>query len=307
MLYGIDVGGTKIEIAIFDDNLKRQDGWRVDTPKDCYRDFIDAIISLIAQADQRVEQPAKAIGIGMIGIVDDNGNCVSSNLPCVNGMSLVEDLTRSLVRPVAIDSDMNTFALSESLGGAGAGIDMVLGAIVGTGTGSGLVVKEQIYKGRSGIAGEWGHVPISATLVQRYQLPLRACGCGGFGCAETYIAGPGLLWLGQHCGGQFVDNPELIAALRRGDERAEKAFAIYLDCLAGSLAQAILHYDPGVIVIGGGVSNIREIFHRLPALIETHLLPGMSVPALKRPRFGDASGVRGAAIMAQQLCQKTAR
>ena len=297
--YGLDIGGTKMEIGLFDQQYDLVDSWRVPTPTTCYQEFLDSIGALISQADSRCATPGK-IGIGMPGIIDNNGLVKSANVPCATGHPIQSDLTAMLNRPVAIANDCRLFALSESCGGAGNKQHVVYGAIIGTGAGGGLCIDGSLYQTKNNIAGEYGHLPVSAALISRYQLPVRPCGCGLEGCAESYIAGPGLAWLYQHFGGEKASTSLLVEKLRQGDPIAQQTFDCYIDFLGASIATLILSYDPDTIVIGGGLSKIDEIISALPQATAKHVFKGIEIPPIKRAYYGDSSGVRGAAILGNQ-------
>lgn len=303
--YGIDIGGTKIEIGLFTsigilcEELQLLDSWRVATPTDNYDEFIQAIVSLVADADQRTQQQG-VIGIGMPGIRDKHGKLKSANVPCATGKSITEDLSLALNRQVVIGNDCQLFTLSESCGGAGKNHTNVYGAIIGTGAAGGLCINGRLYTGKNGFAGEYGHLPVSAPLIQRYNLPIRNCGCGLKGCYECYIAGPGLAWLYQHFGAENGDTHHFIKQLRNNDPIAKETFACYMEFLGASFATIVLSYDPDIIVVGGGLSKIDEIVEALPQYINHHLFKGVESPPVQRAVFGDSSGVRGAAILRNQ-------
>lgn len=296
MLYGIDIGGTKIETVIFDDEMNQCASWRVSTPRDGYQAFIKLLVDLVGEADEKSGEEG-AVGIGIPGFTDKEGLYVSSNIPGINGKPLQIDLRRTMSRPFQVINDRNAFALSEAIGGAGEHASNVLGVILGTGLGGSLVVNGKVLAGRQNIAGEWGHVPIPATLQQRYDLPLWQCGCGGIGCLETYISGAGLLSLARHFGSDYADNSQLLAAMRENQPDALKAFTVFFDCLAACLAQSILYYEPDVVVLGGGLSNIEEIYREMPLRVPAHLFSGAIIPPILPPKFGDSSGARGAALL----------
>lgn len=298
MIYGIDIGGTKIELVAFDADLAVVDRRRVATPTQDYERFLDTIVALVEEADARFRmQPP--VGLGIPGLVDRMGRSFCANVPGAMGRQIAPDLASRLGRPISAENDCRCFALSEARGGAGAGHRIVFGAILGTGAGGGLVLDGRLERGRQGIAGEYGHLPLPAGLQQAYGLPRRMCGCGLPGCVEAYVAGPGLVALGRHFG---IDAPEpaaLVAAWRAGEPAAVRTRDCLLDILGSTFASMVKLYDPDIFVLGGGLSLIDEIVEMLPAAIGSHLFPGFPPPPVARARFGDSSGVRGAAILAQ--------
>ena len=238
-----------------------------------------------------------SVGVGLAGIVDRAGISFSVNVPCLNGKNVQTDLSQALDRDVRCINDVRAFALSEARGGAAEGFGTMVGVILGTGAASGYCRGGIPRLGTNGVAGEWGHLPIASTLVDQHNLPLFRCSCGALGCIELYVAGPGLARLAHHCTGDDIDTYECLARMRRGDKSALAAFDIWIDCVAGVFAQLILHVNPDAIVIVGGLSDIAELYDRLPAAVNRILLPGVTSPPIRRAVFGDDSGARGAAIV----------
>ena len=299
MFYGLDIGGTKIEIAVYDARFNALARWREPTPKSDYAAFIETLAALIETADQK-HACTGLVGLGLPGLINANGRSLCSNIPAANGQNIVDDLSARLGRPVHCENDCRCFALSEATGGAGDGYRNVYGAVLGTGAAGGFVMDGHLVRGRQGIAGEYGHQQLPAFLQQKYQLPLRRCGCGLPSCFESYISGPGLLFLHRHFGGACDDVPDLARLWRRGDVIAKATFDCYLDLLGACFATLVLAHDPDVIVLGGGVSLIPEIAEKLPDAIVTHLFAGCTAPPVVAAHFGDASGGRGAAILASR-------
>ena len=299
MLYGLDVGGTKIELAIFDDQLQLMDSWRIPTPKKNYQEFLDAVTEMVAKADRLTEKKG-SVGLGLPGFVDADGKMVTSNVPCINGRDLRSDLSTKLSRPVGFANDVKAFVLSEINNGALSGATYALGVVLGTGVAGGFYAHGQLCSGRQNIACEFGHIPISGALQQKYNLPLRSCGCGLQGCVETYLSGPGLAWLCQHFDSGYKSVEALVEGLRQKAPQAEQVFDAYIDCLGSFLAQLTLMYDPDTIVLGGGLSNIAEIYPRINSAISTYLFRNVVPPQVVPPHFGDSSGVRGAAYIGGQ-------
>jgi len=297
--YGLDIGGTKIEIGRFDNQMTLIDSWRVPTPTQNYQEFLSVIAALVSEADQRSGQRG-SVGIGMPGIIDKNSQVKSANVNCATGKHLVADLENTLGRSVAVANDCRLFALSESCGGAGDKLPVVYGAVIGTGAGGGLCVDGHLYKSSNNIAGEYGHLPASGTLLRKYNLPIRQCGCGLLGCSETYIAGPGLGWLYQHFGSGTNNTTIFVSDLRNQNPIAIQTFKCYMDFLGSAFSTLVLSYDPDMIVIGGGLSKIDEVIDALPIAINKHLFQGVESPIISRAKFGDSSGVRGAAILGHQ-------
>jgi len=302
VIYGLDIGGTKIEIGVFTNELQLIESWRKPTPTKSYSEFVSTIVDLINEANLRYSTKG-IIGIGMPGIIDKEGLVKSANVPCATGKNIIADLHDILNCQISIGNDCRLFALSESVGGAGDGHKRVYGAIIGTGAAGGLCIDGQLYSGRSGFAGEYGHLPVSAYLIDKYQLPLKSCGCGLTACYEAYVSGPGLAWIYQHFGAQAADTFHFVQQLNAGDNIAKSAFDCYMDLLGASFASLILSYDPDIIIVGGGVSKIDQVIESLPLYVNKHLFSGVECPPIKRAKYGDSSGVRGAAILRKQLIE----
>ena len=294
---GLDIGGTKTEFAVFDDGLCRLHTRRVVTPAGDYGQFIRAIRKLVEEADRKFRS-VDSIGVGVPGIRDRRGRSFSVNVPCITGRNVKKDLGSTLNRTVAVINDGRAFALSEANGGAGHGKDPMVGAILGTGAFGGYCIAGSLQGGRDGVAGEWGHLAIAATVRERHALPLHRCGCGKRGCMETYVSGRGLSRIHAHVAGSGLAAHRVIDGMRVGDTGCKRAFEIWLDCVASCFAQLVLHINPEIIVLGGGLSRIGEIYQRLPSTLSKYLFGGIPPPAIVPATFGDASGVRGAAIHA---------
>lgn len=299
MIYGLDIGGTKIELAIFDRQLKLQDCRRRPTPTRDYPQFLDAVAGMVQEADQKTGARG-SVGIGLCGFLDSRGRAVTANIACINGRRVAEDLAARLGRPAHIENDVNAFTCSEVAGGAAAGVKYALGLVIGTGLAGGLCLDGRLYLGRQKAALECGHIALPAVLQQRHKLPLRQCGCGGWGCAEIWLSGPGLLRLGGLHGADYGDTEGLMAAVREGKAPALEAFSAWMQCLGGFFAQLVLLYDPDIMVLGGGLSGLPEIYQQIDAAMRPWLLGSLTAPAIVPPRFGDSSGVRGAALIGQR-------
>lgn len=302
MIYGIDIGGTKIELVVFDDALEALKLERVATPTGDYQQFIDAVADLVSNADAAFADAASRaapIGVGIPGLVDENGLSFSANVPCAIGKPVARDLAARIGRPVVAENDCRLFAMSEAIGGAGNGHHSVFGAILGTGAAAGLVIDGKLERGRRGAAGEYGHLPLSASLQQTHGLALIDCGCGLPACAEAYIGGPGFLRMARHFGVAADCTHDVIQAWRAGDPAGQRSLEALLDILGASLANVVKLVDPDIIVMGGGLSKVPEVIAAIPNAITRHMFTGFGSPLVVEARFGDSSGVRGAAILAR--------
>ncbi|MYM23810.1 ROK family protein [Duganella sp. FT135W] len=306
--YGIDLGGTKIELVACDASLQVRYRQRVATPAQDYDALVRALASLVRGADEAlgVGGASPPVGIGVPGIIDAASRThLCANIPCLTGRELLPVLRAQLVRTIALGNDCQCFALSEAHGGAADGAASMFGLILGTGAGAGYVINQRLVRGLHGAAGEWGHWPLDPHLLQRYELPLLPCPCGRQACLESYVSGTGLRRLYAHLfGGDGVSAEQLAARYNAGDTQANseaaRVFDVHLDLLGAALARIVLAYDPHVIVLGGGLSQLPHLYTGLAAAIRPHLIPGLGVPPILPPAFGDAGGARGAALLARQ-------
>jgi len=302
--HGIDIGGSKIELVGFvahDGELIEQHRRRTLTPRDDYAAFEQAVADLVAEADAALGAQG-IVGIGLPGIIDgQTGRQISSNVPALNGRTVAQNLRDRLGRPVFIGNDCQCFALSEAQGGAADGLTSMFGAILGTGAGGGYCVGGRLLTGYNGIAGEWGHWSLPATLLQKHGLPVLDCPCGLRGCLERYVSGSGLSGLHQRLSGEAAEPAALVARAATGDAAAQRTLDVHLDLLAQGLAMLVLAYDPHALVLGGGLSKLAHLYEQLPAAMSRHLFHGVRVPPVLPPKFGDAGGARGAALLARQL------
>ncbi|MBI5891690.1 MAG: ROK family protein [Nitrosomonadales bacterium] len=293
MRLGIDLGGTKIEIIALDDSGKELLRRRVPTPQGNYFETLQVIAQLVRDTEAELGQRG-TLGIGTPGTLSRaTGRLKNSNSVALNGQPILQDLESLLQRKVQISNDANCFALSEATDGAAAGASVVFGVILGTGVGAGIVVNGHILTGPNGIAGEWGHNPLPWPQPQELVGP--PCYCGKRGCIETFLSGPGMAKLHQMETGLSLNAEEIVTRAEQGDTTCGHSLQIYEDRLARSLAHVINILDPDVIVLGGGMSNIERLYGSVPALWGEWVFSDRVDTKLVKHRFGDSSGVRGAA------------
>jgi fructokinase len=289
---GIDLGGTKIEgVALSDDGqeVARQ---RVATPRGDYDATVEAIRGLVAHLEGEAGARA-SVGIGMPGAISPaTGLVKNANSTWLIGHPLHEDLACVLGRPVRVANDANCFALSEATDGAAAGAEIVFGVILGTGTGGGVVVRGHVLTGPNAVAGEWGHNGLP--WPDESEWPGEPCYCGRRGCIETFLSGPALARDYAAASGRRLDGPAIVAAAE-SDPDALAAVIRYEGRLAKALASVINVLDPDVIVLGGGLSRVARWYANVPRLWGEWVFSDRVDTRLVPPRFGDASGVRGAA------------
>lgn len=268
MRIGVDLGGSKIEAAALDGSGSILARRRVPTPRGDY----DATLLAIRDLISRVESEAGAtgsVGVGIPGTISPaTGLVKNANSTWLIGKPLQSDLERTVGRPVRLANDANCFALSEAVDGAARGRPVVFGVILGTGVGGGVVVDGRVLTGPNAIAGEWGHTPMPWPEAEEWPGPL--CWCGKTGCIETLLSGP---------------------AFERDGRDPER----YADRLARALATVLNLLDPDAVVLGGGLSNLESLYAAVPARWERWAFSDRIATPLLRPRWGDSSGVRGAA------------
>lgn len=295
-LLGIDLGGTKIEVAVLDASGGFVLRARRATPQGDYAGTIEAIAALVAQADAAVGERLP-LGVAIPGSVSPRTGLIrNANSTVLNGRALLQDLQQRLDRPVRLHNDANCLAISEAVDGAGQGARVVFAAILGTGVGAGIAIDQNDWLGCNAVAGEWGHNPLPWPRAAAWgEVPGPRCWCGQHGCIETWLSGPG--FAADHAAhtGRKCTPQDIIAAMRSGDAAACASFIRYCDRLARALAHVINLLDPEVIVLGGGMSNVAELYAQVPQrwgawvfsdTVSTRLLPA---------QHGDSSGVRGAA------------
>ena len=293
MRLGIDLGGTKIEIIILANDGSELLRRRVQTPRHNYQVTLRVIAALVDEAEREVGE-ACTVGIGTPGAISPaTGVLKNSNSVWLNGKPFKGDVENVLERNVRIANDANCFALSEATDGSARGADVVFGVIVGTGTGAGIVFNGHLLTGPNAIAGEWGHNPLPWPRDE--ERPGPQCYCGKQGCIETFLSGPSMTAHHYHTTGQKLMTKEIVIAAELGDGQAEATLRCYEDRMARSLSHVINILDPDVIVLGGGMSNLKRLYQNVPPLWAQYVFSDQVGTRLVAPYHGDSSGVRGAA------------
>jgi fructokinase len=252
----------------------------------------DAIVRAVAELVRTIEGDRRArVGVGTPGAISPaTGLIKNANTVCMNGRPLDRDLCVALEREVRVANDADCFVLSEATDGAGSGARIVFGVIAGTGTGGGIAVDRALVRGPNAISGEWGHNPLPWPAPD--ELPGPPCYCGKRGCIETWLSGPGLAADHARRTGEITDARTIAA---RDDERAKATLDRYADRFARALATVINVLDPHVVVLGGGLSNIAQLYDAIPARWGRYVFGDTVASRLARAKHGDSSGVRGAA------------
>jgi len=309
-LIGVDVGGTKIEAAVLSRAsagpgvpatgpsasglspgavLERA---RVATPRD-YGELLRAIADLVAALGARHGRP-DGIGVGIPGSIGPATGLVrNANATALNGRALDADLSAALGLPVRIANDADCFALAEAVAGAGRGAETVLGLILGTGVGAGIVQRGRPLNGPNRITGEWGHVPLP--IAGPGELPGPRCWCGRHGCVEAWCAGPALSRDHAARTGHALPAEAIAAAAQSGEPAAAESLQRHLSRLARGLAMVVNILDPDVIVLGGGLSNMVHLARDLPEAMRPHVFSDSFITPVRVHELGDSAGVIGAA------------
>src|SRR5712671_518207 len=290
---GVDLGGTKMEIAVLDESgadlLRR----RAPAPRGGYADALRALADAVLDAERKAGAPC-TVGIGTPGAVSaGDGKLRNAYASELNGMPVKPDLERLLGREVRFANDANCFALSEAIDGAAKGARVVFGVILGTGVGGGIVVDGRGLSGANAICGEWGHNSLPWPLPG--EMPGPRCACGRDGCIEAFLSGPGLARDHLLATGEAREPADIAACAESGDRGCAATLERYEERLARALASVINLLDPEVIVLGGGLSNADRLYRNVPARWGPYVYSESVVTSLVKAAHGDASGVRGAA------------
>ena len=283
---GIDLGGTKTEGVLLDGSLGTVRRKRIPTPKDSYGKILDAVASLVGELSRGVGD--FSVGVCAPGAVSRvSGLVKNSNTRCLAGRPLKQDLEGRLERGVALENDANCFAVAEATLGSARGFPLVFGVIMGTGVGGGIAIGGRIHRGRSAIAGEWGHHTLHPGG--------NPCYCGRAGCAEAYLSGPALERRWLELTGRRQAMPEIVRSL---DCPAGRQFKEdWLEDFGLGLANVIDILDPDAIVLGGGLSNVGFLYTEGKKSVHEKVFSDFVDTPVLRNRLGDSAGVFGAALL----------
>lgn len=294
MRIGVDLGGTKTEAIALAPDGKELARVRIESPRGDYGRTVATVAELVAGLEGRLGQRG-TVGVGIPGtIVAATGLVKNANSTWLNGKPLQRDLSEALQREVRCANDANCFAVSEATDGAGRGLGVVFGVILGTGCGGGIAVRGKVHAGSNGLAGEWGHMPLPWPSTD--EVPGPACYCGRIGCLETWISGQGVEADFERLTRSRMTGREIAARAEGGDPVAQAALDRLEDRIARGLAVVVDILDPDVIVLGGGLSNLPGLSSgSLERRIAVFTFGGGTQTPVLRNLHGDSSGVRGAA------------
>lgn len=296
-LWGIDLGGTKIEGIILEDIEHPRTLKRLRIPTEAskgYDHIIEQIVRLVEVLTIDAGIKPGSLGIGTPGSLEPSTQLMKNcNAVCLNGMPLRRDLEIALGIPIKLANDANCFAMAESVLGAGADlqdVNSLFGVIMGTGVGGGLVINDQLIHGKQGIAGEWGHIFLDESGGE--------CYCGKTGCVETVISGPATEAYYENLVGNRLSLPEIVERHVSGeDEVATKTIQRLLKFFGKGMAQVINILDPDVIVLGGGLGKIDLLYNDGVLEVEKNVFNTKLETTFVRPKMGDSAGVFGAALL----------
>ncbi|RYZ94411.1 MAG: ROK family protein [Moraxellaceae bacterium] len=293
------------EVILLDDKSQEIFRTRIPTSRNDYSRTLHDLGDLVAQAESvakalMVERGAPIcndvipVGIGIPGSISRKTGLVkNANSNWLNGQPFQRDVSLHLKRDVKVTNDANCLAVSEATDGAGVGYGVVFAAILGTGCGAGVTCNGKPLVGPNGVGGEWGHNPLPWT--SGGELAMRPCYCGKNGCQETFLSGTGLSHSFSIASSETLSGNEIAALAAQDHSVARQVLDTYIDQLARGLAAVVNVIDPDIIILGGGVSNISEIYRALPQILPRYVFGGECDTPVVQAMHGDSSGVRGAA------------
>ena len=285
---GIDLGGTKIEGILVDEKFNLIERKRIETHQENgYDSIVKSITSLVSELKSKTNVDT-SVGVCTPGISDINSGLIkNSNTQCLIGMPLKTDIEKRLGHKIFMENDANCFALAESSLGAGKGYNIVFGVILGTGVGGGIVINGSLHKGRTNIAGEWGHHTLHPNG--------RQCYCGKQGCVEMYISGPAL----ENNWSVLTGKKESLQTITENysDEKKEEWKRNFLENFGIGIANVIDILDPDAIILGGGVSNIPFLYDEGKKMVFDKVFSNLVDTPILKNKLGDSAGVFGACLL----------
>jgi len=283
---GVDLGGTKIESILLDENLIVLERKRISTPQNDYQEIINTISSLVLDISKNVSD--FSVGVCTPGTISkQTGLIKNSNTQCLIGRSFKEDLEKNLEKKISMENDANCFAMAESIMGVAKKFNLVFGVIMGTGVGGGIVIDGKLHRGRTNIGGEWGHHTLHRNG--------NTCYCGKTGCTETYISGPSLEKRWTILTGNSLSLPEILSNL--DSKIGQKWKDEFLENFGYGLANVIDILDPDAIVLGGGLSNIDFLYTEGKESVYSKVFSDLVETPILKNQLGDSAGVYGAALL----------
>ena len=295
MKVGIDWGGTKIEGIVLEPTTgKELLRKRVDAPKDNYVEIINKVCELINNISDNFDD--FSVGIGMPGSLHPETGLVQvSNTKALEGQNVKNDLEKKLGYEVKIANDADCLAVSESIDGSGMNYDSVFAVIMGTGVGAGYTFRNQLVVGPNKLTGEWGQNPIPGPM-DDYEKSVKRH-CGRVGAIEVFLSGPGLENFYSFITNESKTSKDIVELFRNGDKVSKQIMDKYFERTARSFSSVVNILDPDVIVCGGGMSEIEEIYEEVPKRIIPYIASNFFNTPIVKSKHGSSSGVRGAALL----------
>ena len=292
---GIDLGGTKIEAQKFDRNWNIIDKRRVDTPK-VYEDLVSAVAGQVAWLCN--EQDMIPVGIAAAGLNEPgSGNWIAANLSA-NGKPFVTDVASVTGIRINWINDSRAFTQAEAIFGSECTKGLMVGLVLGTGIAGGIAIDGMLINQGRGQSGEFGHLPISATVLARHGLPALKCGCGRIGCYETYGSGPGMQRLAQHLLGRDLSTRNIVEA--REIPEIATVWNVWIEINTALISTIIIVVDPTTIVLGGGMSQVPGLVNSLRRSLKDIAWGAFPLPTIEVGACGETAAALGAAYSAQQ-------
>ena len=298
MIVGLDIGGTKIEgVGLDSTSFETVARHRHPTDSTTYKGFLSSVMLVINKVAEQGD--IESIGIGCCGSVDNNGLMQGANVLILNGQDFIGDIKKNINVPVAIANDADCLALSEFKDGAAKEAQhSCVAIIIGTGCGSGLIVHNKLVTGFNKLGGELGHNPLPNYSAQVDGAEV-VCYCGSKNCTEAFVSGTGFARTFSAKYSQ-ANSKQIMEMFAQGDPQARVHFDLYCDQLARVCAAIVNFVDPEVIVLGGGMSNIDEIYPLVNEKLNQYTFTKNAATKVVKHVHGDSSGVRGAAFLHAQ-------
>lgn len=303
MIVSFDIGGTAIKGGIARSVTDITPLARRPTPKDDFSEFVAALRAVITETGERPD----CLSFSIAGVVDpDNQALICANIPCIHSRRLAAELEAELGYPVLIANDADCFAMAEAMSGAGRGHRIVLGAILGTGVGGGLVADGRLVNAAGGFAGEWGHGPIIASFAGNppVAIPAYTCGCGQKGCVDTVGGARGIERLHKTLHGLEFSSEEIIGQWLEGDANAARTIDVLVDLVASPLALTVNITGATIVPVGGGLSNVEPLLERLDAAVRTRILRRFDRPLVVPSECKVEPGLIGAALLGLKFAEE---
>ncbi|MBR0560708.1 ROK family protein [Neokomagataea anthophila] len=288
-----DIGGSFIDFAVLNTENSVIYRNKIPTPTHNQKDFLQTLIALTAP------YPQLPLHIAMAGTQEPKtGRLLAANIPCMDGTLFTPLLTEHLKRPIRVANDADCFAMGEAHFGAGQGHENVFGIILGTGVGGGMIWQGQLIIGGEGVSGEWGHAPIIPHLPHlKHSTPCFQCGCGQWGCLDTFGSARGLERLHQWHGFPPLDSRKIVQAWEAGERNAATTLTTYLTYTSAALAMVINTTGATIVPVGGGLSNARALIHALDLAVRKRILRKQTTPLVIPGTLGQDAALLGASAL----------